>query len=68
MRLMRNWGRRGLDVIGRIWIGGGKVGRRMGLVISLASFVWDEKWGRDGDGWLMWAMGGKRAISVAIVL
>ena len=36
MRLMRNWARRGLDVIGRIWIGGGKVGRRMGLVIRAA--------------------------------
>jgi hypothetical protein len=33
MRLMRNWGKRGMDVIGVIWIGGGREDRRMGLVI-----------------------------------
>ena len=33
MRSMRNWARRNTDVIGVIWIRGGKEVRRMGLAI-----------------------------------
>jgi len=60
MRLMRNWGRRSMDVIGVIWIGDGREDRRMGLVIRR----W-TKLGRDvGHG----VIGGRTGLYTAAYL